>query len=80
MARKTSEGHATSADKFRLTDADWERIGPPQGLPEEARGRIDDRIRWFRAFEREMKDRDPATARSRLESAVKATDASIEVA
>jgi hypothetical protein len=50
-----------------MSDADWARIGPPQGFPEEARGRIDDRIRWFRAFESGMKNRDPPTARSRLE-------------
>ena len=63
-----------SADRFRMSDADWARIGPPQGFPEEARGRIDDRIRWFRAFESGMKNRDPPTARSRLESAANATD------
>lgn len=63
---------------FHMSDDAWERIGPRHALPDEARGRIDDRIRCFLAFERGMKDRDPATARSRLESAVKATDALIE--
>src|SRR3984957_1496189 len=73
-AEQPKRAAAVSADRFRMSDADWARIGPPQGFPEEARGRIDDRIRWFRAFESGMKNRDHPTARSRLESAANATD------